>query len=175
MNRCSLADSISESATLIDIVDKRLCRLPRLRGDSMMRYRGVSRFTRSRTPLLNSLIASPILPLMHGSHMIGRVVSCSRSGCTLSGRARTFGHKTSSFIPRRTGAAALRRANPGADHGSSKPGRRSALWSNVRVRAQPALVPSAPIRASANEPSPLLSATMAVKTSCSFSTMRTSV
>jgi len=61
------------------------------------------------------------------------------------------------------------------DHGSSKPGRRSALWSNVRVRAQPARVPSAPIRASAKEPSPLLSATMAVKTSCSFSTMRTSV
>lgn len=61
-----------------------------------------------------------------------------------------------------------------ADHGSSKPGRRSALWSNVRVRAQPARVPSAPIRASANEPWPPFSATMAVKTSCSFSTMRTS-
>jgi hypothetical protein len=81
-------------------------------------------------------------------------------------------HHSSLAVPRHRCRS---RANSGADHGSSKPGRRSALWSNVRVRAQPARVPSAPISASANEPSPLLSATMAVKTSCSFSTMRTSV
>src|SRR4029077_12195894 len=62
-----------------------------------------------------------------------------------------------------------------ADQGSSKAERRSALWSNVRVRAQPARAPSAPIRASANEPCPPFSATIAMKPSCSFSTTRTSV
>jgi len=52
----------------------------------------------------------------------------------------------------------------GDDYGSSKPGRCNAWRSKVKVRAQPALVPSAPINASAKDPSPLLSATMAVNT-----------
>ena len=39
-----------------------------------------------------------------------------------------------------------------ATQGSSKPGSRSAFWSKVKVQEQPALVPSAAIVASANEP-----------------------
>src|SRR6266478_6261562 len=41
-------------------------------------------------------------------------------------------------------------------HKSSKPGSRDAFWSKVRVREQPALMPSPPIRASANDPCPSL-------------------
>jgi hypothetical protein len=46
------------------------------------------------------------------------------------------------------------------DTRNSQPGMRTALRSNVNVRAQPALIPSALMRASANDPSPDLSATM---------------
>jgi hypothetical protein len=62
-----------------------------------------------------------------------------------------------------------------ATQGNSKPESRNAFWSNVKVQEQPALVPSAAITASANEPGPSLSAIMALKTSCSFSTTSTSV
>lgn len=63
----------------------------------------------------------------------------------------------------------------GATQGNSKPERRNAFWSKVKVQEQPALVPSAAMTASANEPCPSLSAIMALKTSCSFSTTSTSV
>jgi hypothetical protein len=43
-----------------------------------------------------------------------------------------------------------------ATQGSSKPGSRSAFWSKVKVQEQPALVPSAAMTASANEPCPSL-------------------
>ena len=66
-------------------------------------------------------------------------------------------------------------ADERATQGNLKPGRRSAFWSNVNVQEQPALVPSAAMTASANEPCPSLRATMALKTSCSFSTASTSV
>jgi hypothetical protein len=62
-----------------------------------------------------------------------------------------------------------------ATQGNSKPESRNAFWSNVKVQEQPALVPSAAMTASANEPCPSLSAIMALKTSCSFSTTSTSV
>jgi len=62
-----------------------------------------------------------------------------------------------------------------ATQGDSKPESRNAFWSNVKVQEQPALVPSAAMTASANEPCPSLSAIMALKTSCSFSTTSTSV
>src|SRR5207253_6584851 len=59
--------------------------------------------------------------------------------------------------------------------GNSKPESRNAFWSNVKVQEQPALVPSAAMTASANEPCPSLSAIIALKTSGSFSTTSTSV
>ena len=62
-----------------------------------------------------------------------------------------------------------------ATQGNSKPESRNAFWSNVKVQEQPALVPSAAMTAAANEPCPSLSAIMALKTSCSFSTTSTSV
>jgi hypothetical protein len=62
-----------------------------------------------------------------------------------------------------------------ATQGNSKPESRNAFWSNVKVQEQPALVPSAAMTASANDPCPSLSAIMALKTSCSFSTTSTSV
>src|SRR6202011_2520718 len=60
------------------------------------------------------------------------------------------------------------------NHKGSKAVSRSAFWSKVTVWEQPALAPSAPMRASAKEPRPSLTAIMAVKTSCSLSTTRTS-
>src|ERR1700737_473824 len=60
------------------------------------------------------------------------------------------------------------------DYASSKLGSRGAFWSNVSVRVHPARPPSSAISASANDPRPCFSATMAVKTSCSFSIARTS-
>ncbi len=61
-----------------------------------------------------------------------------------------------------------------ANQASSKPGRRSAFWSNVRVHEQFARAPSAAMTASANEPWPPLSAAVARKTYSSFLTMTTS-
>jgi hypothetical protein len=60
------------------------------------------------------------------------------------------------------------------DYTSLKLGSRSAFWSNVSVRVHPARAPSSAISASANDPRLCFSATMAVKTSCSFSIARTS-
>jgi hypothetical protein len=51
---------------------------------------------------------------------------------------------------------------------NSKPGSRNAFWSNVKVREQPSLVPSAAMTASANKFCFSLSAIMVLKTSCSF-------
>jgi hypothetical protein len=48
------------------------------------------------------------------------------------------------------------------DYTSSKPGSRSAFWSNVSVRVHPARAPSSAINASANDPRSRFSATMAV-------------
>ena len=92
---------------------------------------------------------------------------------SLAATSSSYAMPESQDVSGSTGVA-RRSARAGPNQGNLKPGRRSALWSNVRVKGHPARVPSAVITASANEPCPSLSAIMAVKTSCSFSTTSTS-